>query len=52
MAGRSDATLTDKQAAVARYLSARAAAPERVRSLAGRAWIAAALNPAPENPYP
>ncbi len=47
--GRSYAALQDKIAVVERYLTALAAAPERVRSLTGWAWIAAALTPA-ENP--
>jgi hypothetical protein len=44
--GRVYATLTDKVAAVEHYLSDLAAAPARVRSLAGWAWIAATLQPA------
>lgn len=43
--GRSYATLADKQAAVERYLQGLVAAPERIRSLTGWAWIAAALAP-------
>lgn len=48
--GRTYPTLADKVAAVERYLAALAAAPERIRSLAGWAWIAAALRPVAENP--
>jgi hypothetical protein len=47
--GRVYAALADKVAAVEAYLTALAAAPARIRSLAGWAWIAAALHP-PENP--
>jgi hypothetical protein len=44
--GRVSATLADKQARVEALLTALADAPERVRSLAGWAWIRAALDPA------
>jgi hypothetical protein len=47
--GRTYPTLQDKVDAVERYLSGLAAAPARVRSLAGWAWIAAALQPSSEN---
>lgn len=46
--GRPYATLANKQDAVERFLSKLAAAPDRVRSLAGWAWIATALTPQPE----
>jgi hypothetical protein len=48
--GRSYATLADKQAVADGFLHKLAAAPERIRSLAGWAWIATALTPAPEIP--
>jgi hypothetical protein len=44
--GRVYATLADKIAAVEDYLRELAAAPERIRSLAGWAWIRTALQPA------
>jgi hypothetical protein len=47
--GRTYATLGDKVAAVERFLNDLAATPDRVRSLAGWAWIAAALQPATQN---
>lgn len=49
--GRVYATLADKQEAVERFLRTLAASPARVKSLAGWAWIAAALAPNPENPH-
>ena len=47
--GKCYATLADKQAAAELFLHGLAAAPERVRSLAGYDWIVAALSP-PEIP--
>lgn len=44
--GRVYATLADKVARVETYLTELAAAPERIRSLAGWAWIRTALQPA------
>jgi hypothetical protein len=44
--GRVSATLTDKMAAVEEFLRELVAAPDRIRSLAGRAWIQQALQPA------
>lgn len=43
--GRTYPTLQDKMTVVEQFLTALAATPERVRSLAGWAWIAAALTP-------
>ncbi|MHB8574850.1 MAG: hypothetical protein ACYDCQ_05905, partial [Dehalococcoidia bacterium] len=43
--GRVYATLADKIARVETYLTDLAAAPERIRSLAGWAWIRTALQP-------
>lgn len=43
--GRVYATLADKMAAVEAYLAELVAAPDRIRSLAGWAWIQAALQP-------
>jgi hypothetical protein len=48
--GRTYPTLPDKVAAVERFLQGLAQEPSRVRSLAGWAWIAAALQPYLENP--
>ena len=47
--GRRYATLADKPAAVERYPTVLAAAPDRVKSLAGWAWIASALTVTLEN---
>ena len=48
--GRTSPTLTDTVTAVERYLNDLAAAPARIRSLAGWAWIAATLQPDENTP--
>lgn len=50
--GRTYATLADKQQAVETFLTGLAATPDRVRSLAGWAWIAAALQAVTANGPP